>query len=61
MTQYSEELRVSWRDILCTCGTAMFSSLLAGTLGSAKSACAEPLNTYMPEVDSLAVRVVTAS
>jgi len=61
MSQYSEESRVSRRDILCTCGAAMFSSLLAGTLGNIKSARAEPLNNPVPEVDRLAVRVVTDS
>lgn len=61
MSQGSEASRVSRRDILCTCGAAMFGSLLAGTLGSIKSARADALNTPVPEVDRLAVRVVTDS
>lgn len=61
MPQYSEESRVSRRNILCTCGAAMFTSLLSGTLGGTTSAHAEPLTSPVPEVDRLAVRVVTDS
>jgi 7,8-dihydropterin-6-yl-methyl-4-(beta-D-ribofuranosyl)aminobenzene 5'-phosphate synthase len=61
MSEYSEESRVSRRDIFCTCGAAIFSSLLAGTLGNIKSARADTLNKPVPEVERLAVRVVTDS
>jgi len=52
---------LSRRDVLCAGGAAMFSYLVAGLLGGAKPARAQVLSTPVPEVDRLAVRVVTDS
>jgi 7,8-dihydropterin-6-yl-methyl-4-(beta-D-ribofuranosyl)aminobenzene 5'-phosphate synthase len=57
----SQASRVSRRDVLCVGGAATFSSLVAGLLGGAKSARAQALSGPVPEVDRLAVRVVTDS
>jgi 7,8-dihydropterin-6-yl-methyl-4-(beta-D-ribofuranosyl)aminobenzene 5'-phosphate synthase len=55
------ETAVSRREVLCAGGTAAFSALVAGLLGTAKPAYAQPLAGSVPEVDRLAVRVVTDS
>ena len=52
---------VSRRQMLCGGGAAIFSYLVAGLLGGAKAARAQALSTPVPEVDRLAVRVVTDS
>ena len=52
---------LSRRDVLCVGGAAMFSYLVAGLLGGAKAARAQALSSPVPEVDRLAVRVVTDS
>lgn len=52
---------VSRRDALCIGGAAMFSYLVMGLLGGARPARAQALNDTVPEVDRLAVRVVTDS
>ncbi|TLZ47227.1 MAG: MBL fold metallo-hydrolase [Gammaproteobacteria bacterium] len=52
---------VSRRDVLCAGGAAAFSSLVAALLGGAERARAEALDGPVPEVDYLAVRVVTDS
>lgn len=49
------------RDVLCAGGAAMLSCVVGGLLGGAKPARAQPLNGPVPEVDRLAVRVVTDS
>ena len=52
---------LSRRDVLCAGGGAMFSYLVAGLLGGAKPVRAQALTAPVPEVDRLAVRVVTDS
>jgi 7,8-dihydropterin-6-yl-methyl-4-(beta-D-ribofuranosyl)aminobenzene 5'-phosphate synthase len=52
---------ISRRDILCSCGAAMFSTLLGGALASVKTARAEALSNSVPEIDRLAVTIVTDS
>ncbi|GAC1454185.1 MAG: MBL fold metallo-hydrolase [Steroidobacteraceae bacterium] len=52
---------VSRRQVLCGGGAAMVSYLVAGLLGGARPARAQALSTPVPEVDHLAVRVVTDS
>jgi 7,8-dihydropterin-6-yl-methyl-4-(beta-D-ribofuranosyl)aminobenzene 5'-phosphate synthase len=52
---------LSRRDVLCGGGVAMFSYLVAGLLGGAKPVRAQVLSGPVPEVDRLAVRVVTDS
>src|SRR5437764_7426225 len=52
---------VSRREVLCAGGAAAFSSLVAALLGGAERARAEALAGPVPEVDYLAVRVVTDS
>jgi 7,8-dihydropterin-6-yl-methyl-4-(beta-D-ribofuranosyl)aminobenzene 5'-phosphate synthase len=49
------------RDVLCAGGAAAFSYLVAALLGGAKPARAQALSGPVPEVDRLAVRVVTDS
>ena len=52
---------VSRREVLCAGGAAAFSSVVAALLGGAERARAEALAGPVPEVDYLAVRVVTDS
>jgi 7,8-dihydropterin-6-yl-methyl-4-(beta-D-ribofuranosyl)aminobenzene 5'-phosphate synthase len=52
---------LSRRDALCAGGTAMFIYLVMGLLGAAKPARAQALSGPVPEVDRVAVRVVTDS
>ncbi len=52
---------VSRRDVLCGGGAALFSYLLAGLSGGARPARAQALSGPVPEVDRVAVRVVTDS
>jgi 7,8-dihydropterin-6-yl-methyl-4-(beta-D-ribofuranosyl)aminobenzene 5'-phosphate synthase len=52
---------LSRRKVLCGGGATMLSYLVAGLLGGARPARAQTLNTPVPEVDHLAVRVVTDS
>jgi 7,8-dihydropterin-6-yl-methyl-4-(beta-D-ribofuranosyl)aminobenzene 5'-phosphate synthase len=54
-------LGVSRREVLCAGGAAVFGSLVVGLLGGAKPARAQPLGGSVPEVDRVAVRVVTDS
>ena len=61
MSHYSAQSGVSRRDLLCAGGAAMFNSLVAGLLGGAKPARAQALSWAVPEVERLAVRVVTDS
>jgi 7,8-dihydropterin-6-yl-methyl-4-(beta-D-ribofuranosyl)aminobenzene 5'-phosphate synthase len=53
------DLGVSRRDMLCAGGAMTLSYLLIGLLGGAKPAPAQALSGPVPEVDRLAVRVVT--
>src|SRR5437588_11189161 len=50
---------VSRRELLCAGGAAAFSSVVAALLGGAERARAQALAVPVPEVDYLAVRVVT--
>jgi 7,8-dihydropterin-6-yl-methyl-4-(beta-D-ribofuranosyl)aminobenzene 5'-phosphate synthase len=52
---------LSRRQVLCGGGATMLSYLVAGLLGGARPARAQALSTPVPEVDHLAVRVVTDS
>ena len=61
MGSRTNETAVSRREVLCTGGAAVFSALVAGLLGEAKPARAQPVAGGVPEVDRLAVRVVTDS
>ncbi|HEX3497894.1 MAG TPA: MBL fold metallo-hydrolase [Stellaceae bacterium] len=56
-----ERFSVDRRHVLCGGGTALFGSLLASLLGGARPLRAEPLSGSVPEIDGLAVRVVTDS
>src|SRR5262249_48761149 len=47
------------RDILCGGGSAIFSSLIAGLLGDAKTARAQTISGNVTEDDRATVRVVT--
>src|SRR5216684_3856814 len=47
------------RDLLCSGGSALFSSLIAALLGDAKPARAQTISGNVPEVDRATVRVVT--
>jgi 7,8-dihydropterin-6-yl-methyl-4-(beta-D-ribofuranosyl)aminobenzene 5'-phosphate synthase len=51
----------SRRHVLCAGGAAMFGYLVAGLLGGARPTRAQALSAPVPEVDRLAVRVVTDS
>src|SRR5207249_4066255 len=52
---------VSRREVLCAVGAAAFSSVVAALLGGSERARAQALAVPVPEVDYLAVRVVTDS
>ena len=52
---------VSRREVLCAGGAAAFSSVVAALLGGSERARAQALAVPVPEVDYLAVRVVTDS
>ena len=59
MSSSSHEGGVGRRDVLCSGGSAVFSSLIAALLGGAKPARAQTLSGSVPEVDRATVRVVT--
>jgi 7,8-dihydropterin-6-yl-methyl-4-(beta-D-ribofuranosyl)aminobenzene 5'-phosphate synthase len=59
MSGSSYESDIGRRDILCSGGSALFSSLIAGLLGGTKPARAQAISGSVPEVDRLAIRVVT--
>ena len=59
MSSSSYEGGVGRRDILCSGGSAVFSSLIAALLGGTKPARAQALSGTVPEVDRATVRVVT--
>jgi 7,8-dihydropterin-6-yl-methyl-4-(beta-D-ribofuranosyl)aminobenzene 5'-phosphate synthase len=60
MSQFRES-DLSRRHVLCAGGAAMFGYLVAGLLGGARPTRAQALSAPVPEVDRLAVRVVTDS
>ena len=59
MSPSSYESGIGRRDILCSGGSAVFSSLIAALLGDAKPARAQTISGSVPEVDRAAIRVVT--
>jgi 7,8-dihydropterin-6-yl-methyl-4-(beta-D-ribofuranosyl)aminobenzene 5'-phosphate synthase len=59
MSPSSCENGVGRRDILCSGGSAVFSSLIAALLGDAKPAQAQAISGSVPEVDRANIRVVT--
>jgi 7,8-dihydropterin-6-yl-methyl-4-(beta-D-ribofuranosyl)aminobenzene 5'-phosphate synthase len=56
-----EELAVNRRDVLCGGGSAVLGAIVASLLGGAKPLRAEAISGAVPEIDGLAVRVVTDS
>jgi 7,8-dihydropterin-6-yl-methyl-4-(beta-D-ribofuranosyl)aminobenzene 5'-phosphate synthase len=58
---HSHDSDLSRRQVLCGGGATMLSCLVTGLLGGARPARAQALSTPVPEVDHLAVRVVTDS
>ena len=59
MSLVFHESGIGRRDILCSGGSALFSSLIAGLLGGSKPARAQTISGAVPEVDRAAIRVVT--
>ncbi len=53
--------RPSRRTVLRTSGGTLLGALAGGLLGSTRTATAQPLSGAVPEVDRLAVRVVSDS
>jgi 7,8-dihydropterin-6-yl-methyl-4-(beta-D-ribofuranosyl)aminobenzene 5'-phosphate synthase len=58
---HARDSNLSRRQVVCGGGAAILSYLVAGLLGGARPARAQALSTPVPEVDRLAVRVVTDS
>ena len=58
MSQGSCESGIGRRDILCSGGSVVFSSLITALLGDAKPARAQTISGSVPEVDRAAIRVV---
>ena len=56
-----EEMQVDRRHILCGGGAAVVGAMIASLLGGAKPVRAASISGAVPEVDGLAVRVVTDS
>jgi len=59
MSPSSYENGIGRRDILCSGGSAIFSSLIAALLGGTKPARAQTIAGSVPDVDRATVRVVT--
>ncbi len=59
MSHSSDESGIGRRDILCSGGSAIFSSLIAALLGGAKPARAQTISGNVAEIDRATVRVVT--
>jgi len=49
------------RDVMCGGGAAMFGAIVATLMGSSKTVRADPISGPVPELDSVAVRVVVDS
>jgi hypothetical protein len=49
------------RDVVCGGGAAVFSAIIATLIGSSKPVKAEAITGSVPELDSVAVRVVVDS
>jgi 7,8-dihydropterin-6-yl-methyl-4-(beta-D-ribofuranosyl)aminobenzene 5'-phosphate synthase len=58
---HAHDSNLSRRQVVCGGGAAIFTYLVAGLLGGARPARAQALSTPVPEVDRLALRVVTDS
>jgi hypothetical protein len=58
MSPSSYESGIGRRDMLCSGGSAIFSSLIAALLGGAKPARAQTISGNVLEVDRATVRVV---
>lgn len=56
-----ESVAVNRRHVVCGGGAAVFGAMIASLLGGSKPVRAEPISGTVPEVDGLAVRVVTDS
>ena len=56
-----DELLVHRRHVLCGGGAAVFSAMIASLVRGAKPVRAETISGEVPEIDSLAARVVTDS
>ena len=52
---------ISRRGLLCTGGAGFVSALIGTLVGASRTAQAQPLGSRVPEVDRLAVRIVTDS
>ena len=61
MSHSSAPSGVSRRDVVCAGGAAVLSYLVAGWVDGVQPARAQAFNGAAPEVDRLAVRVVTDS
>jgi 7,8-dihydropterin-6-yl-methyl-4-(beta-D-ribofuranosyl)aminobenzene 5'-phosphate synthase len=59
MSPSSYESGIGRRDIICSGGSAIFSSLVAALLGDTKPARAQTISGTVPEVDRATIRVVT--
>lgn len=57
----NENILVSRRDALCGGGASVLAAMIAALLGDTKPVRAETISGAVPEVDSLAVRVVVDS
>jgi 7,8-dihydropterin-6-yl-methyl-4-(beta-D-ribofuranosyl)aminobenzene 5'-phosphate synthase len=56
-----EDLSVNRRQLVCGGGAAAFAAMVSALLGGARPVRAEPVTGAVPEIDGLAVRVVTDS
>jgi len=56
-----EEFPVNRRHVLCGGGAAVFGAMVASLLGSTKPVRAAAISGAVPEIDGLAIRVVTDS
>lgn len=56
-----QDTRLSRRGVLCGGGAAIFGAMMVSLLGRARAVRAQPLTRPVPEVDSLAIRVVIDS
>ena len=59
MSASSCESGLGRRDVLCSGGSALFSSLVAALLGGASPVRAQTISGNVPEVDRATIRVVT--
>jgi 7,8-dihydropterin-6-yl-methyl-4-(beta-D-ribofuranosyl)aminobenzene 5'-phosphate synthase len=56
-----QEVPISRRQVVCGGGATLFTALIASLLGGSRPVRAEAISGSVPEVDALAVRVVTDS